>query len=276
MCVLEMLTNDTPYRECVNVVQIYKTVTAKVRVGFIQWRLARCMSLFSALYASHPPSHVLLRNCRSYCETKSTASQPTTCPRASWCSDCSCPPRTNVLRPPSCWRTNSSANPAPRRVGGSRACPCLDTAPPHPANPMAAKPQTTKIPQPTTSQSPSAQLDNDRAVAPSKHAGQATTPVTDAHKAAAKPLPTNLAPVPSVSMPLVPSQRRKQVDGEGRDPGIPSKLKQLIKDITHENQTKQVTETLARLPTRHKAYSESDTCNWWLSKLKELKRFGVC
>ena len=25
MCVLEMLTNDTPYRECVNVVQIYTT-----------------------------------------------------------------------------------------------------------------------------------------------------------------------------------------------------------------------------------------------------------
>ena len=41
MCVLEMLTNDTPYRECVNVVQIYRTVTAKVRLDFTQCKLPR-------------------------------------------------------------------------------------------------------------------------------------------------------------------------------------------------------------------------------------------
>ena len=30
MCILEMLTNDTPYRECAGVAQIYAAVTAKV------------------------------------------------------------------------------------------------------------------------------------------------------------------------------------------------------------------------------------------------------
>lgn len=221
MCILEMLTNDTPYRECVNVVQIYRTVTAKV-----------LPQLLSDTEHGEPSDYV----CARELVKKLLQSTPADRPSAA-----------ELLQ-----------DPFFRKPGSDLGAQSLEA---NVAKPIENKASTSHA-TPASAVHPTAPDDG------------ANGTITDAIKAAEKPLPINiLPPVPGVKTPpMSPVGETPEPAVDQDKTEMPSKLKQLIEDITHKDQTAHVRAKMTDMPKRHRAYSEPEIYTWLLLKLKELKR----